>query len=162
LRSRVAFRQIAARVAPMTTPRWNEVMKFRERLLHALRPAPSEAPPDTAPPNPAPPNPPPGGIERRGAVRYDTDRAVAVRRWGGAAVKGRLLNISRTGAAIRLDPGFRIAPGNDVLVSGLLDAPITAWVVACDQNLLRLRFAQDEATRAVLRDVIRDWFGVAE
>ena len=74
------------------------------------------------------------------------------------------MNISETGAAVRLDPlphmaaacwAYYLSNGDNVWLSGLLDDPVGCWVIAVDQDVLRVRFDQDDVVRRQVRALIK-------
>jgi hypothetical protein len=74
-----------------------------------------------------------------------------------------LINISTTGAAITL-PGWdlpapapwptRLEHGDEISLTGLLDVPLSCWVIAVEDSTLRVRFLFDDVVRNKLRDMI--------
>jgi PilZ domain len=99
--------------------------------------------------------------DRRDAPRFDVDHAVLVRREGLVPVAGTLINLSRSGAAIRIHgwhvpvPGawpVRLKHGDEVELGDLLDEPVPCWVIAVEEGVLRVRFLVGEATRTKLRE----------
>jgi hypothetical protein len=101
--------------------------------------------------------------DRRGAQRFDAHQSVSIRRTGLPSVSGSLVNISVTGAAI-LIPGWslaahetwltRLAHGDEIWLAGLLDPPVSCWVIAVDEGVLRVRFLRDDRLREKLRMLI--------
>ena len=101
--------------------------------------------------------------DRRSAPRHDVEQAVVLSRSGLAPVAGLLVNISRSGAAIRIHglhvpvPGpwpTRLRNGDEIWLSGLLDDPISCWVVAVGDGLLRVHFSLDETMQLQMRQKI--------
>jgi hypothetical protein len=99
--------------------------------------------------------------DRRRAARHDLDLAVTLSRAGIAPVAALMVNISRSGAAIRIHglhvpvPGpwpTRLRNGDEIWVSGLLDEPVSCWVVAVSDGVLRVHFQLDEPMRLQLRE----------
>jgi hypothetical protein len=103
------------------------------------------------------------GAERRTAPRYDVHIEVWLRQHGLAPVAGSVINISRSGAAIRVHgwnvpvPSAwptRLNHGDEVWLTGLLDVPLSCWVIAVEDGVLRVHFSLEEAMRHQLREVI--------
>jgi hypothetical protein len=101
--------------------------------------------------------------ERRTELRFPIRRNVWVRHTGRLPAAGMLINVSRTGAAIQLRHTtnamvaawvFHLKNGEEVHLSGLLDEPVACWIVAIDDDLLRVRFLADAATRAQLDSLL--------
>jgi hypothetical protein len=101
--------------------------------------------------------------ERRGAVRHDVQFDVLLRRDGIAPVMGAVINISRSGAAIRIhgwNPPVpaawptRLNHGDEVWLVGLFDLPLFCWVIAVDENVLRVHFSLDDRMRRQLGEMI--------
>ncbi|MGD0431313.1 MAG: PilZ domain-containing protein [Acetobacteraceae bacterium] len=99
--------------------------------------------------------------ERRSAARHDVDLAVSLSRTGVAPVAALVTNISRSGAAIRIHglhvpvpPPWptRLKNGDEIWLSGLLDKPVSCWVVAVNDGMLRVHFLLDEAMRIQMRE----------
>jgi hypothetical protein len=97
--------------------------------------------------------------ERRTELRFPIRRNVWLRHSGRLPAGGTLINVSRTGAAIQLRHtanamvaawAFHLKNGEEVYLSGLLDDPVACWIVALDNDLLRVRFLADAATRVRL------------
>jgi hypothetical protein len=105
----------------------------------------------------------PTGSERRVAERFTVRRPVSIRRPGSSSVRGILLNISLTGAAVHIQ-GWNVADdapwptmvgqGDEVWLTGLLNVPLACWAIAVDDGVLRVRFLRDPGTQAALRDLI--------
>jgi hypothetical protein len=102
--------------------------------------------------------------EQRGAPRQNLERDVLIRRRGDLPVPGQLMNVSETGAAVRIRPPaqpatgvwpFYLSNGDEVWLTGLIDDPVTCWVIAVDHDVLRLRFAHDSAIRPHIRALIQ-------
>jgi hypothetical protein len=101
--------------------------------------------------------------DRRGTQRYETTLPVSLSKAELAPYATTLINISTTGAAITLLdwdapepeawPG-RLKHGDEIALTGLLDVPLHAWVVAVDEAVLRVRFLVDEAVRGKLHERI--------
>jgi hypothetical protein len=98
--------------------------------------------------------------DRRGAPRHEVDYAVWIKRRGLVPVAGTMINISRSGAAIRVHgwhvpvPGpwpIRLNHGDEVWLTDLLDQPLSCWVIAIEEGVMRVHFTLDEATRHELR-----------
>jgi hypothetical protein len=101
--------------------------------------------------------------DRRGTQRYATTLPVSLRKSELPPFVSSLINISTTGAAITLhdwdapEPApwpTRLKHGDDLALTGLLDVPLQAWVVAADEGVLRVRFLVDEAVRTKLHEMI--------
>jgi len=108
--------------------------------------------------------------DRRGAPRYAIERDVWVRRRGQLPAAAALINISKSGAAVRLRRvatafgmtwAFCLRSGDEVHLSGLIDDPVACWVVAEDGDVLRVRFLLDDGTRAAVNNLVArlsgDW-----
>ena len=48
----------------------------------------------------------------------------------------------------------RLKHGDEIALTGLLDVPLPAWVVAVDDAVLRVRFLMDETVRGKLHEMI--------
>ena len=101
--------------------------------------------------------------ERRAAPRYDVHIDVWLRRRGLAPVAGSVVNISASGAAIRVhgwnvpEPSpwpTRLNHGDEMWVIGLLDTALSCWAIAVNNGLLRVHFSLDDASRHQLCDMI--------
>jgi len=106
--------------------------------------------------------------ERRGASRIKVERNVLIRRRGEIPTPGTLMNISETGAAVRIEPlpdifegvwPFHLANGDDIWLTELLKDPLEAWVIGVNRDVLRVRFVQDERLRQSLRVLVRSVSG---
>jgi hypothetical protein len=113
---------------------------------------------------PAAPMPSAAVREQRGAPRHNVERDILIRRRGELPAPGRLMNISETGAAVRIRPPtqpatglwpYYLSNGDDVWLTALIDDPVTCWVIAVDHDVLRLRFAHDSAIRPQIRALIQ-------
>jgi methyl-accepting chemotaxis protein len=78
--------------------------------------------------------------------RYQLDRAVGISVRGADPIRGRMLNVSRSGAAIRCEA--RLAPGAECEVLDMLDVPVPARAVGWSHGVLRLHFSQEPAMEA--------------
>jgi len=112
--------------------------------------------------------PEPTGSDRRGAPRSRVERHVLIRRRGEIPTPGTLMNISETGAAVRIEPlpdifegvwPFHLVNGDDIWLTELLKEPVEAWVIGVNRDILRVRFVQDERLRQGLRVLIRAAWG---
>ena len=101
--------------------------------------------------------------ERRAAPRYSIERDVWVRHRGHLPAAATLINISKSGAAVRLRRvaiaigmswAFCLRSGDEVHLSGLIDDPVACWVVAEDDDVLRVRFLLDNATRVAVNSLV--------
>ena len=88
------------------------------------------------------------------APHYDVDHAVTLRHWGLPPEAGLLIDISRTEAAIRVHglaeplPGpwpTRLRNGDEIQVSGLLNVPVSCWVIGVTDGVLRVHLFLDDA-----------------
>ncbi len=101
--------------------------------------------------------------EQRGAPRHNLERDVLIRRRGELARAGKLMNISETGAAVRVQPPtdlatglwpYNLSNGDDVWLTELLDDPVSCWVIGVNHDVLRVRFAHDDTIRPQIRALI--------
>jgi PilZ domain len=101
--------------------------------------------------------------DRRVTPRYPTTLPVSLRKSELPPFDTTLINISTTGAAIALlewDPAepvpwpTRLKHGDEIVLTGLLDVPLQAWVVAMDEVVLRVRFLVDDTARGKLHEMI--------
>jgi hypothetical protein len=101
--------------------------------------------------------------ERRVAPRYAMERDVWVRHRRHLPAAATLINISYSGAAVRLRRVARVIgmtwvfclrSGDEVHLSGLIDDPVACWVVAEDGDVLRVRFLPDDGTRPAMDDLV--------
>jgi len=99
----------------------------------------------------------------RDAIRHDANIRVAFHPRGIPPVAGTVINISVGGAAIRIHDWTNMASamwlsdldqGDELGLTGLLDIPMSCWVVTFDDDVLRVHFAPDGAVRDLLRVVI--------
>ena len=104
------------------------------------------------------------GSERRGLPRSKVERNVLIRRRGEIPTPGTLINISETGAAVRIEPlpdifegvwPFHLANGDDIWLTELLSDPLEAWVIGVNRDILRVRFVLDDRLRQGLRVLLR-------
>lgn len=96
--------------------------------------------------------------DQRGAERFDVRHPVSVGRYGDLAVAGTVINLSISGAAIRIEEAdaawlARLDQGDDLWLAGLLEHPMSCWVVVVDDHVLRVHFARDAALRHQIREV---------
>src|SRR5579864_6155938 len=103
----------------------------------------------------------PPAQERCAAPRFAIERDVWVRRRGQLPAAAALINISKSGAAVRLRRvaiaigmtwAFCLRSGDEVHLSGLIDDPVACWVVAENENVLRVRFLLDHGTRVAVNN----------
>jgi methyl-accepting chemotaxis protein len=80
-------------------------------------------------------------VDWRSFQRYSVDKPVRIVPQGGTSVGGRLVNISRSGAAIRC--AVTLPPGADCAVYDVIDVAVPARAVSCEAGVLRLHFSQD-------------------
>jgi hypothetical protein len=102
--------------------------------------------------------------DRRAARRYDKNRPVTIVRDLCLSAQSFIVNISLTGAAIRVYSGWyipetvdwvtKLKSGDDIWLSDLLPEPVFCWVVALDDGVVRVRFSLTEAARSQLRQLI--------
>ncbi len=112
---------------------------------------------------PATPAPARQGPERRAAPRHDVHFEVWLRRRGLPPAAGSVFSLSRTGAAIRVH-GWnvpvpspwptRLVHGDEIWLTGLFDLPLSCWVIAVEEGVLRVHFSLDEVTRERLREMV--------
>ena len=104
--------------------------------------------------------------ENRTEPRYGINRAIWFQQPGKMPVAGSVTNISMTGALARVTAVRRddvifwpslLSGGDEIWVSGLLNNPICCWVVAVDNDVLRLRFLLDTKERHQLQNAIAVW-----
>jgi hypothetical protein len=103
------------------------------------------------------------GSDRRGAPRHDVDFEVWLKRRGLVPAAGSIFSLSRTGAAIRIH-GWnipvpspwptRLNHGDEIWLTGLFDTPMSCWVIAINEGVLRVHFSLDEDTREKLHTMI--------
>jgi hypothetical protein len=98
--------------------------------------------------------------DRRIAPRFDVDQAVSLSRPGFVPAPGLVFNISQSGAAIRIHgiqapvPApwpVRLNNGDEISMSGVLDVPVSCWVVAVVGGVLRVHFLLDERMQRQMR-----------
>jgi len=81
------------------------------------------------------------------------------------SIAGSLVNISISGCAVRVQmtaAGKRSWPlhrsnGDEISLFGLLRQPVACWVVAVDNDIMRLRFLLDNGARDHLERAIAAW-----
>ena len=103
------------------------------------------------------------GPDRRGASRHDVRIEVWLKRRGLVPAAGSIFNLSRTGAAIRIH-GWnvpvpspwptRLVHGDEIWLTGLFGTPLSCWVIAVNEGVLRVHFSLDDATRDKLHQMI--------
>jgi hypothetical protein len=101
--------------------------------------------------------------DRRADERYEAYHPVNVSIGPYSAVSGTVINISLGGAAV-LIAGWRatapaewltrLEPGDELHLGGLLDGLVTCRAIKVDAGVIRVQFAQDEALRSRLREII--------
>ena len=101
--------------------------------------------------------------DRRDAERFDVNHDVTIGMPGTAPLPGTVINISVSGAAIRI-AGWnsraraaglvRLNRGDELWIVGMLRIPMSCWVVSFDANVLRVHFARGGAQRHQLRELI--------
>jgi methyl-accepting chemotaxis protein len=84
--------------------------------------------------------------------RFDVDRALRILPDNGTPVAARLINISRSGAALRCD--LTLPVGSECALLDLLDQPLHARVVVCADGAMRLHFSHDAAQQEKLANYI--------
>ena len=84
--------------------------------------------------------------------RVDTDLRVRVSGADGLAVAGTLINVSRSGAAIRC--GKILSPGAACSIQDLVEGSADARVVMCGEGILRIHFMQNEALQDKLAALV--------
>lgn len=86
-----------------------------------------------------------------------------MRHRGHLPAAATLINISKSGAAVRLRRAataigmtwaFCLRSGDEVHLSGLIDDPVACWVVAEDDNVVRVRFLLDDGTRVAVNKLV--------
>lgn len=114
--------------------------------------------------------------ERRTEERYEAYHPVSITPAGlnpsgrpASLVGGTVINISLGGAAVHI-PGWgaeapaewlnRLDRGDELRLDGLVDAPVSCWVVTVDAGVLRVRFSPDYALRCQLRELIDSLAGL--
>ena len=99
----------------------------------------------------------------RDAVRHDANIPVSIQLRGTPALTGSVINISIGGAAIQIHNWNNVAltqwfslleQGSELQLTGLIEMPMTSWVVLFDYDILRIHFASDDVLRRQLRVVI--------
>ena len=106
-------------------------------------------------------------VERRAALRYSVNATVWIGRCGLCTVTATLIDISETGAAVRLRSAgtlggqawpFYLLNGDELWLTGLLPDMLIGWVIAVDDDVLRLHFWDDAGTRNRLSRLIEARF----
>ena len=101
--------------------------------------------------------------DEREAPRFSVSRRVSIGPPGQCSTTGTMVNLSATGAAIRIDgPDADIRPpwfnhlthGDEMWLAGLLGTSLLCWVVTFDDGVLRVHFYRDVALQDQLRGVI--------
>ena len=93
--------------------------------------------------------------DRRQTGRIAIDMVVSVVARGGAAFQGRLVDLSQTGAAVRVVA--ELPTGQEVVVEGVVGDPLPARVVDWTDGLARLQFRHDDATQSAVAGFIASW-----
>ena len=108
--------------------------------------------------------------ERRGAPRFALQWKLLIRRRGAVPAAATLINISASGAAIRIEPildvdaeqwPYLLANGDEIWLSGLLNDPVDCWVIGVERDVLRVRFVQDDLVYRQISAFIKQWGGKA-
>jgi hypothetical protein len=102
-------------------------------------------------------------------MHYDLQRRVAISHARGEIVVGVTATVSQTGTAIRVDPPAEgshdtagdLEPGDEVVVHGLVGAPLESWVIDCNNGLLRLHFMAGGAAHDQIAALIAGLEGAA-
>ena len=97
--------------------------------------------------------------EERHARRYAVSVPVCIGPLDDMAVAGTMLNVSLTGAAIRIEGSARwlsrLDHGDEMSLAGLLDRGLLCWVVTLDEDVLRVHFHQGRETADQLREAMQ-------
>ncbi|CAH2602205.1 conserved protein of unknown function [Rhodovastum atsumiense] len=109
--------------------------------------------------------PGPAWKERRSAERYTFTRTVWLRRRDEVPDRATMKNVSRTGAAVQFRRGTgaadtwlaHLAQGDEVTLCNLVDQPVECWVVAVEDDILRLHFPPGQAADDTLHRLIEDF-----
>lgn len=98
------------------------------------------------------------------AERFNVCHPVFFGLRGEAPLAGQVVNLSVNGAAIHVQEWnwntsldrwmARLDQGDELLLVGLLNVPISCWVVVSDGDILRVHFASDSALRQRLHETI--------
>lgn len=101
--------------------------------------------------------------DRRDAERYEVGHQISIGLPGTSPVAGTIINISVSGAAIRIE-GWngraravwlaQLSRGDELWMVGLVGIPISCWLVVLEGDLLRVHFARGGTLRSRLREVI--------
>ena len=92
--------------------------------------------------------------------RYDCEIDVEVSGKDKQSKSGKICNISRSGAAIRVACDF--AQGETCSIQGILSTPVTARVVQSASGMLRVQFSRDERAQEGLANYLNECFGKAD
>ena len=100
--------------------------------------------------------------DRRGAPRYDVQLSVGLRRQGladrGLGDQSFAPRRGRSGAWLeRAVPAAwptRLGHGDELWLTGLLDAPVSCWVISVDEAVVRVRFSLGDLSRAQLDELL--------
>src|SRR4051794_15721256 len=100
-----------------------------------------------------------GSQDRRAWPRFPMDQSVSVGPPGEAPVVGTLVNLSLSGAAIRIHhwdaPWLeRLNQSDQLWLAGILDAPFLCRVVVTDKGMVRVHFEDDAGLRRRIQWVI--------
>ena len=90
--------------------------------------------------------------DRRQTGRIAVDMAVTVSARGGGTFQARLVDLSQTGAALRMVA--ELPAGQEVVVEGVVAGPLPARVVDWADGLARLQFRHDDATQSAVAGFI--------
>ena len=97
--------------------------------------------------------------EERNARRYAVSLPVHIGPLDDTAIAGTMINVSLTGAAIRIEGSARwlsrLDHGDEMSLAGLLDRGLLCWVVTFDEDVLRVHFYQGRDTADQLREAIQ-------
>ena len=105
------------------------------------------------------------GVDQRGAPRFAARRALWLAQPTFPRVPGELVNLSMTGASVRISASiggendyFRShyhrvhrRRGDELFISGLLAKPVCCWIVAADDDILRVHLMLTPEQRDELR-----------
>jgi hypothetical protein len=95
----------------------------------------------------------------RDTERFDVLQPVFVGQPGEPSVAGEVVNISLSGAAIRIAEPYPawvtgLNQSDEIWLSGLLRLPVPCWVVLFDDGVLRVHFSRDGTLHQQMREVI--------
>jgi hypothetical protein len=84
---------------------------------------------------------------------------------GDTTIAGTMINVSLTGAAIRIAGSARwlsrLNHGDEMLLAGLFDRGLLCWLVTLDDGVMRIHFPRSDDGQSPLRGAIQEMIALA-